>query len=65
MTKIYVFACIYTIFSRFIQTVTQFIYFVSVYISERGEDVERDLGEGKEGNGNICIYTIFSRFIQT
>ena len=48
-----------TIFSRFIQTKTQFIHFVSVCMSNRGEDGERDLGERKEGNENICIYTIF------
>ena len=60
MTKIYVLACVYTIFSRFIKTETQFIHFASVCISEKGEGGERDLGEGIEGNKNICIYTIFS-----
>ena len=41
----YVFACVYTIFSRFIQRETQFIHFASVCISEKGEDGERDLEE--------------------
>ena len=58
--KIYVFACVYTIFSRFIQTETQFIHFASIYISEKGKGGERDLEEGREENKNICIYTIFS-----
>ena len=58
-TKIYVFACVYTIFSRFIQTETQFIHFASVCISEKGEGGERDLEEGRERNRNMCIYTIF------
>ena len=43
-TKIYVLACVYTIFSRFIQTETQFIHFASVCISEKGEGGERDFG---------------------
>ena len=66
-TKIYVLACVCTIFSRFIQTETQFIHFASVCISEKGEGGERDLrewraksGRGIEGNKNICIYKIFS-----
>ena len=66
--KIYVFACVYTIFSHFIQTETQFIHFVSVCISERGEGGERDKKEWRarsgRGNKNICIYTISSYFIQ-
>lgn len=43
--KIYIFACVYRIFSRFIQTETQFIHLFSVCISERSEGGEQDLGE--------------------
>ena len=50
-TKIYVLACVYTIFSRFIQTETQFIHFASVYISEKGEGGKRDLGEWRVRSG--------------
>ena len=51
MTKIYVLACVYTIFSRFIQTETQFIHFASVCISEKGEGGKRDLGEWRARSG--------------
>ena len=50
----YVLACVYTIFSRFIQTETQFIHFASVCISEKGEGGEggeRDLGEWRARSG--------------
>ena len=49
--KIYVIACVYTIFSRFIQTETQFIHFTSVCISEKGEGGERDSGEWRARSG--------------
>ena len=68
-TKIYLLACVYIIFSRFIQTETEFIHLSSVCISEKGEGGERDLGEwrarcerGERGEKNICIYTIFSAY---
>ena len=51
MMKIYVLACVYIIFSRFIQTETQFIHFASVCISEKGEGGERDLGEWRARSG--------------
>ena len=51
MTKVYVLACVYTIFSRFIQIETQFIHFASVCISEKGEGSERDLGEWRARSG--------------
>ena len=57
-TKIYVLACVYTIFSRFIQTETQFIHFASVYISEKGE---RYLEEGER---RTKIY-VFIQFLYT
>ena len=50
-TKIYVLACVYTIFSRFIQTETQFIHFASVCISEKGEGGERDLVKWRARSG--------------
>ena len=50
-TKIYVLACVYTIFSRFIQTETQFIHFVSVCVSEKGKGGERNLGEWQARSG--------------
>ena len=66
-TKIYVLACVYTIFSRFIQTETQFIHFASVCISEKGEGGERDLGEwrarsgrGERGEQKIYVFIQFS-----
>ena len=70
-TKIYVLACVYTIFSRFIQTETQFIHFASVCISEKGEGGERDLGEwrarsgrGKRGEQKYMYLYNFLCFIQ-
>ena len=66
-TKIYVLPCVYTIFSRFIQTETQFIHFASVCISEKGEGGERDLGEwraksgiGERGGTKIHVFIQFS-----
>ena len=53
-TKIYEFACVYIIFSRFIQTETQFIHFASVCISEKGEGGERVLGEWRARFGRVA-----------
>ena len=71
MTKIYVLACVYTIFSRFIQKETQFIHLTSVCISEKGEGGERDLGvwraisgRGERGEQKYMYLYNFLCFIQ-